>query len=194
MAERLGRETLVITGSSRGGTSIPAYCMARAGIDLGDIACHPNHEDQEIVAAWRAETLDAVVQERNAQKERWGFKLPDAVSILPELEAMLRDPVFIITYRNPLAIGRTVVARDPGTPDSDAGIISGIRHGLNRMMLATKYAAEMTSPVILLDVDAAKRTPYIFVSELLETMKVTCDVESIAAEIAQPGYKRPLVA
>ena len=192
---RRGMETLVITGASRGGTSIVAYLYRRAGYYLGDKVGQKVHEDMEVHAAIEDGGLDALIARRNAAHARWGFKLPAAVRMMADLETRLRNPVFIVAYRNPLAIARSVVNKDPNfQPDRD-GLLKGFEHGLGFLRAATEAWRDMQAPVVLVDADMAKSRPRVFVREVLGVLLEEPGeelVEGLAHDIHKPGYKAVL--
>lgn len=109
----LGYETLVICGPSRGGTSIISYVFLKIGYYLGEGLGH-NHEDQDILTAMgNSSEMHRIVAERNQRFKRWGFKVPDAIYYIDWLTGALRNPVFVVSFRNPVATAKTILKREP---------------------------------------------------------------------------------
>lgn len=192
LQSRLGRETLLVTGSSRGGTSLVAYTLLRLGYPLAADNT-PNHEPAEAVAAaGDAARMSAFVSRMNGAHARWGFKLPSAALRLHWYLANLRNPVVLLVFRNPLAIARTIVSRDPKWGASEEALVSALGHGMSYMQ-ASVSAIRSGVPTLLVDVDRAARQPRAFVQELAAALALTAtaeEAEQIAAEIAVPGYKK----
>lgn len=94
--------TVVVFGMPRGGTTMVAGICQRCGIDMGtDLP--KNLEDQDFVNKPLEEMIQSIEQ-RNATKPVWGWKFPRASAYLPELEASIRNPLFIIVWRDLLSV------------------------------------------------------------------------------------------
>ena len=185
---RLGRETLLVTGAARGGTSLAAYALLRLGYPLlSDMG--QNHEHSEFVEArMRRDALAQLITRENATHARWGFKLPAAVRDLPWYATALRDPVMLIVCRNPVAVYRSVDRHGKDAPKGQLGVKHGLNHGV-AALIAAKEAVDLEVPVILLDLDQAQRKPKAFVRDLATLFNLPFD-EAVAGEIATPGYKK----
>jgi hypothetical protein len=189
-----GRETLVVAGASRGGTSFIAYALLAAGYPLARSAKGAlNHEDSEVLQAFGdARAFRKLIGERNAAAAQWGFKLPDAVYAWDWLAAELRDPVFVVAFRNPLAIARSKLSRGPYFAHTHEGFARALQNGLD-MLDAGAEIARAGVPTILVDVDRAQAQPELFLRELFSVLGHAADeetVEEIAAAICSRGYKR----
>jgi hypothetical protein len=139
-------ETLVITGSPRGGTSIVAYILLRVGYFLGRDMSALNHEDREIGDAFKDnKRLLTIFESRNQQHQRWGFKYPKAALKLQWLASNLRNPVAIIVYRNPLAIARSILNRASKFEQTKSGLDRAPRRALDRMPTALTHKAHRYS-------------------------------------------------
>jgi hypothetical protein len=187
------RETVVIVGSPRAGTSIVGYTLRLAGYFLGSRVNAQNHEDQEIAAAFKDNTqLLKVIAKRNAMQERWGFKLPQASLKLEWLASHLRNPVIIVVYRNPLAIARSILSRAGEFEETPEDLGRALTHGLDRTMTATTNTLRTRAPAILVDADIAKTRPAVFLREFLSRLSIEYTEELVTkleGEIRQPGYK-----
>jgi len=77
--------------------------IARAlGLDLGDVGKRKNNEDPRFQNR-PPDTMRAVIKERNDEADVWGWKFPGAGSYLPDLMRSIRNPCFIVVYRDPVA-------------------------------------------------------------------------------------------
>jgi len=188
----LGKETAVITGASRGGTSMVAYALIKLGYPLLSSG-QRTHEHEEILAAWDSDSKRAsVVAANNSNHVRWGFKLPEA-ALHPDWCAQnLRDPIFIMVYRNPLAVGRSKLSRNPERWEESADALEGaIKQGLKMMVSGSEYLRRNV-PVVLVDFDAVKIHPNVFLKEIAQVFELTIPskerLDEIGLAIALPGY------
>ena len=105
---------VIITGSSRGGTSLVAALFRAGGFDFGRNLAE-NQEDAEFhnafYPAFQPERFEKVVARR---KGRWGFKLPKAAMLLEEIDAVLgeHNPTYVFVYRSPMAVAFSEAKRD----------------------------------------------------------------------------------
>jgi hypothetical protein len=188
----VGQETLVICGPTRGGTSVAAYVMLKLGYFLGDHLNQGNHEDLKILAAMNDRVLmTAIIANRNQRLNRWGFKIPEASHHAEWLAGALRNPIFLVVFRNPVAISKTILKRDPAVNSDLAGLAWTFQHGLRSMEAGTQVL--MTeAPAILFDVDAARGTPELVIRDLASLFALSASeqtIEEIAREIRVGGYK-----
>jgi len=193
LAEILGNETLVICGPGRGGTSLVAYILRKAGYFLGDQMGN-NHEDHLVLGAIRDQVqMTGLIAERNRTNKRWGFKVPFAVHHIDWLAGALRNPVFLIVFRNPVATAKSLLRRDPNYGDATLrNLGSAIEHSLHNMELGGARALRTKAPSVLVDVDTARATPDQLVQDLLDLfLPNTADqvVKAIASDISAAGYK-----
>ena len=100
-----------------------AECLAALGVPLGIPVPPPleqfNFEDVEFQKLLHMESptdvdlpaLRALIERRNTDHAVWGFKLPMALNSLPLLERELRNPQFVLVFRDVVAISsREVVS------------------------------------------------------------------------------------
>jgi len=117
------QRTIVIAGTPRGGTTMVAEVLATLGVPMGIPVPPPveqfNFEDPEFQTLLHMESpgevdlasLRALVLQRNLDHAVWGFKLPTALNSLAILEQELRNPQFILVFRDVVAVSsREVVS------------------------------------------------------------------------------------
>lgn len=95
------QRTYVCLGLERGGTSAVAGIMRALGLPMGE-GMAGNNEDPD----FQAKTLSALrnaIEERNARYDVWGWKFPTAVQQLPALLESLRNPYFVVVFRDVVA-------------------------------------------------------------------------------------------
>ncbi|RMG21833.1 MAG: hypothetical protein D6732_26630 [Methanobacteriota archaeon] len=137
------KKTVVILGVERGGTSMVAGMVRALGVDLGERAGR-NHEDPKLLTD-DLNRLKARIEEYNSRKLVWGFKIPKATLMLDFFDAHLRNPHYILVFRNIEAIVDSWCNRGADDPIASA-------------MHALKYYGAA------LDFFARKKRPLAFVS------------------------------
>lgn len=110
-AELEGQRTYTIFGTRRGGTSMVAGVARALGLDLGQVGQRKNNEDPRFQNRPMAQMREAI-ETRNAEQDVWGWKFPAAGGYLPELSNSLRNPYFIVVYRDPVAAALSQAKRD----------------------------------------------------------------------------------
>jgi hypothetical protein len=96
------QRTYIVFGTRRGGTSAAAGVLRALGLDLGDVGTRKTNEDP----AFQAKPLNEMrtaIKRRNAEKDVWGWKFAGAGSYLPELVGSVRNPYFVVVFRDPVA-------------------------------------------------------------------------------------------
>lgn len=94
--------TIVVFGMPRGGTTMVAGVCQRCGIFMGD-SLPSNLEDQDFVGK-PVEHMISSIQRRNAAQSVWGWKFPRAATYLPRLAEHIRNPLYILVWRDLLSV------------------------------------------------------------------------------------------
>jgi hypothetical protein len=110
-ADLEGQRTYTIFGTRRGGTSMVAGVARALGLDLGQVGQRKNNEDPRFQNRPMPQMREAI-ETRNAEQDVWGWKFPAAGGYLPELSNSLRNPYFIVVYRDPVAAALSQAKRD----------------------------------------------------------------------------------
>jgi hypothetical protein len=190
---RIGGETLIVTGASRGGTSLVAYVLLKLSYPLlADTG--RNHElDAFLKASGDVDVLRPLITDTNARHPRWGVKHPRAARSLGRFVEAMRDPIVIMIYRNPLAIARSILKHESADyPTTEQGMERALRRSFEHMR-AGSDAVKSSAPAILIDVDRSIAQPHAFIRELASLLKLQVSdqlVDEISQEIVVPGYKR----
>ena len=94
--------TYVVLGNPHGGTTLIAGLLRIFGLFMGRQIDSWTQED----IAMRTDDLEdlvAIIDNRNKEHDRWGWKCPGSVRYLGALKDYLRNPKFIAVYRDPYA-------------------------------------------------------------------------------------------
>jgi len=127
----LSNRTYIITGSGRGGTTMVTGVAHLLGLELnpGGVG---NLEDPQFVNVAqgrrpekgkthephnlsREETVEYLrnrVITNNQHNSVWGWKDPGVDSYLTDISSELRNPHFIVVYRDPIAVATALIAAD----------------------------------------------------------------------------------
>lgn len=105
------QRTYALFGTRRGGTSMVAGVARALGLDLGRTGKRRTNEDPRFHGATMP-ALWSLVEERNASADIWGWKHPAAGNYLTELSRSLRNPYYIVVYRDPVASAQSQIKRD----------------------------------------------------------------------------------
>jgi hypothetical protein len=111
------KRTYLITGCARSGTSILSGILHLNGIDMGKIGKGGRYEDVNFVDYFdKMEKLGRskviknyldLVKKRNSEYDEWGLKMPNIPHFFSDIKSEIINPVFIISFRNPLAIAES---------------------------------------------------------------------------------------
>ena len=100
--QREERETYVVFGTARGGTSMVAGCMAGLGVHMGN-NLPQNYEDPEFVNK-PIDLMKATIERKCQHHTRWGWKYPEASTYLDHLKQDIPNPRVIVVFRDLVAI------------------------------------------------------------------------------------------
>lgn len=91
------QKTFMVLGVQRGGTSMVAGVLRALGIDMGPAGF--NHEDRRFLTDDEI-SLSKLIDQRNNERDIWGFKSPQAALKLDFYRRNLRNPQYIVVFRN----------------------------------------------------------------------------------------------
>lgn len=98
--------TVVVSGLGRSGTSMIAKLLVAGGISMGS-SSGPIQEDvgiSTLIEQARKWALRREVKRRNNLMDVWGFKRPLIVKHHKTLDRTLRNPRYILIFRDPFAV------------------------------------------------------------------------------------------
>lgn len=95
---RDGSKTIVVLGVERGGTSMVAGVIRALGVNMGERAGR-NHENAAFLSDDQ-EKLRNQIKKHNEENDVWGFKVPKASLMVDFYAKNLRNPHFVLVFRN----------------------------------------------------------------------------------------------
>ena len=108
--------TFVVLGCPRGGTSLLAGSLYLAGVYMGEFKTS-QYEDPEFKippkdSGEALKQLEGVISERNSRKKYWGWKLPNNIYYIEQIQHLLINPSYLFIYRNPEAVAKSSAKHD----------------------------------------------------------------------------------
>jgi len=141
------QKTVMVLGVERGGTSMVAGILRGLGVNMGDRAGF-NHEDPQFLTD-DPDVLGKRIQNRNKQADVWGFKIPKQVQLMDFFEGNLRNPYYVIVFRNLLAIADSWQQRGAGS------VVDSIDRTIRYYNLIVEHCKKTARPVLMLNYERA---------------------------------------
>ena len=173
--------TIAVTGMGRSGTTMVARILAALDIPMGPDVSDNFLEEDRIVRLLKAGAMGefaGLCQERDSRYERWCFKCPTLRVRLAEVDPILRNPRYIITYRDMVAISSRNLLELGSDPTAALEAQARKQYNLMRALLA------LSAPVLLLSYEKAMRYPEHSVTLIAGFCGTTLDPDQ-AAQLAQ---------
>jgi hypothetical protein len=174
-ANNQAEKTYVILGVERGGTSMVAGMIRALGIDLGERSGR-NHEDPRFLAEDQ-DVLKKRIAQNNAAGDIWGFKMPKASLMLDFYLQNLRNPHFILVFRNIASVVDSWQTRGGSDPLQTSG------HALNYYSTAVNTLSASHCPLLFANYERGCDQPEAFARALAEFLNVN-DGESAISKAA----------
>lgn len=187
----LGRSTIIVVGVARSGTSMVAKTLRELGVFIGAKADQAVHEDVEIARALETRDLEALrrlVSERDGKHDVWGFKRPGAYKLIDRFVQHFRNPRFVITFRDPVAIAK----RNEISMQMD--FMKALHLAVHEMGELVYFVDRLKQPAMLVSYEKALLNPEAFVSNLVEFcgISISPDLARQAAAAIENGPARYL--
>lgn len=147
--------TLIVVGVARGGTTMVASVLRALGVHMGD-KLSSVVEDLEVSRPMEAHDLPAlreIVSRRNQAHAVWGFKRPGAVSYAHRYESELRNPEYVVVFRDPLAIAN----RNQLSVKQE--LLSGLADAARRTTELVEFIGSLRRRTLLLSYEKALLEP-----------------------------------
>jgi hypothetical protein len=174
----IAQKTIIVVGIPRSGTSMVASAMECLGVFMGQYIDKAVFEDIAIAHALESgdvAKLQSLIENRNRSHNVWGFKRPAAFNIMESFVHYFRNPCFIITYRDPLAIAkRNEISMHMEFPNA---LLAASR----QQIALTQFALKLKQPAMLVSYEKALLDPNGFVKNLAEFCNIDADASLIHA-------------
>jgi hypothetical protein len=200
-AVRKKHRTYVVIGNPRGGTSMIAGLLAMAGVTMGAESGNKFFEDVGFLDA--REPINVILEEENPARRQmlgrlvelvekrndrfkiWGWKDPLAMYYADLLVPILRNPIFVFIWRDPLAIALRE-KKEIGLEEK-----SGIHMALDRNVRMDHLLRHVPVPMLHCSFEKAKENKALFVKEFCGRLNfpVTENLQRKMVGFMRPGYQ-----
>jgi hypothetical protein len=164
-APNVGR-TYVVLGAPRGGTSLLAGALHVLGIPMGSV--NYQHEDPIFHDENNIERMIQTIAIRNRSKKHWGWKLPNTIYYYDRLAQYLRNPVFMVIYRNPFEIFMSASSKG-GDGLNDPHFNAPVYHYARMHKLIHDHG---NVPTFVMSYEAVCKAPARFVDEFCAALPI----------------------
>ena len=185
--------TVVIFGLPRGGTTMVAGVVQKLGLWIGD-DLGSNLEDAAFDRKPVEEMREAINQ-RNGQRRVWGWKFPAAARYLPQLMENVRNPRFIVVWRDPLTASLRKlnhVRRKPADGvDFFTQSLEVMASRIAQQQLNIQVLRQFDAPTLHVSYEKAVRHPEEFIRSLASFIGIAApeDLSDIVSFMAPESYK-----
>lgn len=190
-----GPMTAVCSGAARGGSSILPYILQRLGLPMGTFEAD-NFEDIEMLRnRTNIERLRQVIEKRNGEAERWGFKIPSLRrGQFGFFDEALRKPVYLYIFRNPALAAGSVISRAAAEayPRDRGGFSNAIQGVVQSYLEFVVFMRQTNAPCLLVPMDNLREKSTAAVGFLSKRLGLEVDeatLADIAEQVRVSGYK-----
>lgn len=146
---RSGKNTIIVSGIARGGTSMLAQLLAAAGLFMGDERGGIVFEDVDIGDALRCRNraaLRSIIVSRNREYPSWGFKYPHIHEFLDPADlSIFRNPKLILVFRDPVAVAQRNILSMRSDLSTELGFAVAALGGLTSLALKSEIPTLLIS-------------------------------------------------
>jgi len=162
------KKTFIVLGCPRGGTSLIAGSLQRAGVYMGEVKTS-QYEDPDFKIKPKnkhlaLERLGPVIRRRNRTYAYWGWKVPNNIYYIDKIRHLLIRPVYIFVYRNPDAIARSSARHDGKDWDTHAERLLEVAH--NHTNMVKQFQAKVGDKAHVFQVEDIHADPDSFADRL----------------------------
>jgi len=161
--ENSKEKTIIVLGMARSGTSMVARVLNGMDVFLGNKIDQAVFEDVEIAESLEKGDLVSfknLIQERNKSHKIWGWKRPNSLNHTELITKSVRNPHFIIVYRDLLSIAlRNHISMDANLDES-------LKLSNQTYQKINEFVAKTKAPIMLVSYEKAIHRKRKFIKEL----------------------------
>jgi hypothetical protein len=161
--------TLILSGHGRSGTTMLAKLIEAGGIKLWKTENSVVKEDIRIsrtIEEGKLAVLKRIVAERDELNDKWSFKRPLIYRHSALIEKSMRNPRYIIIFRDPLA------ASNRSAISVGRSILDAMRMYRNQFGITVEFILKCKAPILLLSYEKVLINP----SEAIEAVREFCGI------------------
>lgn len=158
-------KTLVVVGAARGGTSLLSGVLSNLGVHSGDESTPPVFEDTRLARALEglgSDSLESVVNDYNYRYPIWSFKRPSILNQLELIHSVLRNPVYLIVFRDIFSIANR------NSISMRQGILPGLEGAYQAYGKIIEFISKFSPNAILISYEKFILEPEFFVENLVD--------------------------
>ncbi|MEI6160488.1 MAG: hypothetical protein WCP77_11675 [Roseococcus sp.] len=174
----VGRGVL-LTGNPRGGTTFIASVAHHLGIPLGQ--SRPRYEDRRLRKLLLGEEPDEdrvklaeTIRAREAAHDLWGWKLPGIVQHFDLVDSLVRRPLYVMVFKDPLSMSMRRVKR------GDARLVGGLQASVLYTQRMVSFLASTQRECLLVSFEKAIRKQGDLIRTLAELTGIPVTLERVA--------------
>lgn len=160
-------KTIIVLGLPRSGTSMIGKALYALEVFHDDGFLNKNvYEDKKAIKIFEEtpEMVEQYIKEQNNKYNIWGFKRPGAFYYINKYIDKIRNPIFIIPFKDILSISlRKNISIDMDFNDS-------LRETIKQMNELMQYIYQNKTPTILFSYEKAILNPDNFVQEIVKLL------------------------
>lgn len=159
------KKTIVVLGVGRGGTSLCSTVLAKLGLFTGDRSEPPVYEDIDLARALETKDfnrVESIIKEYDSRFDKWAFKRPNTNDTIHELHKRLRNPCYLIIFRDILAIAN----RD--SLSMGANTISTLSRAINDYSMIVEFLKSESPSALLASYEKIIKSKEHFVDQTID--------------------------
>jgi hypothetical protein len=172
--------TVIVSGVGRSGTSMTAAVIRALGVPMGKTHS-PLVEDEDFQHAllyFNYNLLDQLIETRNQESPRWGFKFASLQNhLLPPQFAKFRNPLLIVVMRDPVAVACRATLSDPEIAGGAEAFFNVAKQTQDMMA----FVAKAPCPALLVSYEKFLSFP----DHAIDTIAAFCGIEVTKATRAK---------
>ena len=180
--------TIIVSGVARSGTSMVARVLSVGGLFMGDEIDDVVFEDHAFArmfehVGYDPVKLDRLVELRNANHSVWGFKRPHLHVHGVDTIKRFRNPLVILTVRDPVAIAERNAIAEMNDPTL------GVSAAMQDLEDVMAFARALTCPTLLMSYERALDQPDTCISALFDfcSLDVPAPARQTMRVLIEPG-------
>tara|TARA_R110001583_G_scaffold17482_2_gene70646 strand:+ start:10772 stop:11398 length:627 start_codon:yes stop_codon:yes gene_type:complete len=180
--KRLEKATIIVLGPGRSGTSLVANLLGKSGVDMGDYTS-ATAEDLKMASILKNKNygaINAFCDEKFKKLNFWGWKRPETINHLDEVDKEVISPVYICLFRDVFAIAK----RNEVSMGRD--VSEGIHSSLRSYMRMNNFIKETDAPLIMISFEKLKEDYQLLFSALSKVVEIDYTVsDNVLAEMKE---------
>ena len=184
--------TIAVFGAARGGTTAVAGLVRKLGVNMGrnlpvnledpDFNLHALKKRGVSAQGDVIRTIGEAIKSRDRADEVWGWKFPDAASYLREVHSLIRNPVYVVVFRDLAAVSARAIRRGEDAVEAMTRYSRAYKRNLD-------VIRDNSCPTACLSYESIMSNPVKSANFLADFLGYTRPDEGSVVSFLTPGYK-----